>query len=83
MFFWDVSDHQKHGRRCLESLDKTYYLCDLDKPEGLEMARVVIEGFPDELYHELKIKAATEKTSVKALLIAAAEKSLARDTSRS
>ncbi len=47
------------------------------------MARVVIEGFPDELYYELKIKAATERTSVKALLIAAAEKYLARNTSKS
>lgn len=38
------------------------------------MARVVIDGFPDILYHKLKVKAAQKKTSVKALLIAAAEK---------
>ncbi len=60
------------------SVDKTFYLCNFDKLEGIEMARVVIEGFPDDLYHELKIKAATERTSVKALLIAAAKKSLGR-----
>lgn len=42
------------------------------------MARMVIENFPDDLYHALKIKAATEQTSVKAIMIAAAEKALGR-----
>ena len=45
------------------------------------MARMVIDGFPDELYHALKIKAATEKTSVKAIIIEAAEKALGRKVS--
>ncbi len=38
------------------------------------MARLVVEGFPDELMHALKVKAANERTTVKALIIAAAEK---------
>ena len=38
------------------------------------MARVVIEGFPDDLLRTLKIRAVNERTSVKALLIAAAQK---------
>jgi plasmid stability protein len=42
------------------------------------MPRFVIDGFPEDLLRELKIKAATENTSVKALLIAAAEKLLGK-----
>jgi hypothetical protein len=41
-------------------------------------SRVVIEDFPPDLLVDLKIKAATEHTSVKALLIQAAEKMLGR-----
>ncbi len=41
-------------------------------------SRVVIEDFPPDLLEELKIKAVREKTSVKALLIGAAEKLLGR-----
>jgi len=42
------------------------------------MARVVIENFPDDLYRALKVKAAQEDTTVKALMIAAAEKAVGR-----
>lgn len=42
------------------------------------MADLRIEGFPADLLRDLKIKAATEQTSVKALMIAAAEKLLGR-----
>lgn len=38
------------------------------------MADLRIEGFPDDLYRALKVKAAQEDTTVKALMIAAAEK---------
>lgn len=44
------------------------------------MARLVIESFPDDLYYELKVKAATERTTVKAIIISAAEKTLGRKT---
>jgi plasmid stability protein len=40
--------------------------------------RVVVEDFPLELLRELKVRAAQEGTSVKALLIAAAEALMAR-----
>lgn len=33
------------------------------------MARLVVEGFPDELMRALKVKAAQEGTSVKAIII--------------
>lgn len=42
------------------------------------MARVVVENFPDDLHRALKVKAATDGTTVKALLILAAEKLLGR-----
>ena len=58
-------------------IDGTFSMCYCDNREGA-MARVVIDGFPDDLHHELKIKAAQEQTSVKALLIAAAEKLLGK-----
>jgi len=35
------------------------------------MARVVIEGFPDELHKELKLEAVAKGSNVKALIIAA------------
>jgi hypothetical protein len=46
------------------------------------LARVVTEGFPDNLYRELKVKAAQEGTTVKALMIAAAEKLIGRKVGR-
>ena len=58
-------------------IDNMFSLCYRDNREG-GMARVVIDGFPDDLHHELKIKAVQEKTTVKALLIAAAEKLLGK-----
>jgi plasmid stability protein len=42
------------------------------------MARLVVEDFPDDLHRALKIRAASEGTSVKALVIEAAEKLLGR-----
>lgn len=42
------------------------------------MAKMVIEGFPEDLYHALKVKAAIDKTSVKAIMIEAAEKLLGK-----
>lgn len=39
-----------------------------------EMPDLRIEKFPDDLYRALKVKAAQEGTTVKALMIAAAEK---------
>ena len=42
------------------------------------MAQLRIEGFPDDLHRALKVKAAQEGTSVKALMIAAAEKIIGR-----
>ena len=42
------------------------------------MAQLRIEGFPDELLRALKVKAAQEGTTVKALMIDAARDSLAR-----
>jgi plasmid stability protein len=42
------------------------------------MAILRIEKFPDDLYRELKIKAATEGTTVKAIVIGAAEKAVGR-----
>jgi len=42
------------------------------------MAQLRIEGFPDDLLRALKVKAAQEGTSVKALMIAAAEKIIGR-----
>jgi hypothetical protein len=47
------------------------------------MAVLRIEGFPDDLYRELKIKAATESTTVKALLIGASEKLLGKKAAKS
>jgi hypothetical protein len=41
-------------------------------------SRLVIEDFPPDLLKELKIKAVNESTSVKALLIGAAEKLLGK-----
>lgn len=40
------------------------------------MADLRIEAFPDDLHHQLKVRAAQEKTTVKALMIVAAEKLL-------
>lgn len=45
------------------------------------MADLRIEGFPDDLYRGLKIKAAQEGTTVKAIMITAAEEVL-RQTSK-
>lgn len=42
------------------------------------MAQLRIEGFPDELLRELKVKAAQEDTTVKALMIGMAEKVVGR-----
>jgi len=42
------------------------------------MARLVVEGFPDELFRDLKVKAAQEGTTVKALVIAMAEKAIGK-----
>ena len=42
------------------------------------MAQLRIEGFPDELLRDLKVKAAQEDSTVKALMIAAAEKLLGK-----
>lgn len=42
------------------------------------MSRLVIENFPDELHRALKVMAAQQGTTVKALLIAAAEKVVGR-----
>jgi hypothetical protein len=38
------------------------------------MADLRIEAFPDDLLHQLKVRAAQERTTVKALMIVAAEK---------
>ena len=40
------------------------------------MADLRIEAFPEDLLHQLKVRAAQEKTTVKALMIAAAQKLL-------
>ena len=40
------------------------------------MADLRIEAFPEDLLHQLKVRAAQEKTTVKALMIVAAEKLL-------
>ena len=42
------------------------------------MAQLRIEGFPDDLLRDLKVKAAMERTTLKAVVIAAAEKALGR-----
>ncbi len=42
------------------------------------MAQLRIEGFPDDLYRDLKVKAAQERTTVKALMIELVEKAVGR-----
>ena len=46
------------------------------------MADLRIEAFPDDLLHRLKVRAALEKTTVKALMIVAAKELLAEPGSR-
>ena len=69
---------RKAHKNAYVTVDTICSMCYSDIQEVREMARVVIAGFPDDLYHELKVKAALDKTTVKALLIGAAEKIVGR-----
>ncbi len=47
------------------------------------MAQLRIEGFPNDLLRELKVKAAQEDTTIKALMIEMAEKVVGRKAAKS
>ena len=57
-------------------------LATLTAREGRGMADLRIERFPEDLLRELKVKAAQEDTTVKALMILAAEKLLGKKTAK-